>query len=319
MDDPDLLARAIDAIDAANSDDPNIVTVRGRTGPKELLHADLVSEWVGRARRDASDALRLAARGHHFRRWTSPRTSYPPGRAGYLRWRRALHDQHARELGELLVATGYDDATIARVQSLVRKEGLGRPGASGTSAIADVQVLEDALCLTFLETQLSDVAARLEPDVLARVLDKTLAKMSPEGLALAGALPLDPGAAELLAAARTREVVTRYLDAMREHDWDGVRATLAPDVERMGPYRDFYRTRDGYGRFLQETITALRGYELVVHRMIGDGTTVTVELSETVDDGDGRLRTEEAVVFDVLGGLIERVAVYLQSSEHLGN
>ena len=48
-----------------------------------------------------------------------------------------------------------------------------------------------------------------------------------------------------------------------------------------------------------------------------DGGTVAVELSETVDDGDGRLHTDETVVFDVAGGLITKVAVYLQTSEHV--
>ena len=101
------------------------------------------------------------ARGHHLRRWTSPRSSYPEGRAGYLRWRKALHEQHARELGALLEATGYDNATIERVQAIVRKDGLGRAGTDTAT-----QTLEDALCLVFLETQLPEVAAKLEPDDL---------------------------------------------------------------------------------------------------------------------------------------------------------
>ena len=36
---------------------------------------------------------------------------------------------------------------------------------------------------------------------------------------------------------------------------------------------------------------------------------------ETVDDGDARLETAEAVVFDTAGGLITSVAVYLQTSD----
>jgi hypothetical protein len=49
--------------------------------------------------------------------------------------------------------------------------------------------------------------------------------------------------------------------------------------------------------------------------MIADGGTVAVELSETVDDGDARLHTDETVVFDVTDGVISRVGVYLQASE----
>ncbi len=42
---------------------------------------------------------------------------------------------------------------------------------------------------------------------------------------------------------------------------------------------------------------------------------MAVELTETVDDGSDRLRTDEIVVFDVVDGLIAQVAVYLQTSE----
>src|SRR5262249_40521038 len=78
----DRVQAAWAAIDAANGEDPTIVSVRGRTGPKEILHAELVTEWVTRLDPDAPDALLLAARGHHLRRWTVPRATYPSGRAG---------------------------------------------------------------------------------------------------------------------------------------------------------------------------------------------------------------------------------------------
>lgn len=186
----DRLAAAVSAIDAVNADDPNVVTVRGRTGPKEVLHAELVTEWVQRLHPGPSDALLLAARAHHLRRWSVPRTSFPSGRAGYLRWRKSLHAQHATELGALLTEAGYDSEVIARAQALVRKEGLGHD--------PEMQVLEDALCLVFLETQLTDVAARLADDTLERVLDKTAKKMSEAGRAAIADLALSPDAAALL-------------------------------------------------------------------------------------------------------------------------
>ncbi len=304
------LRAALAAIDDANRADPTIVTVRDRTGPKEIIHADLVTEWVLRLRPDADDALLLAARGHHFRRWTVPRASYPEGRAGYLRWRKDLHGQHARELGVVLGDAGYDEATIARVQSIVRKDGLARAGEHD-----DVQVLEDALCLVFLETQLVDIAARLDPAKLPGVITKTAHKMSAAGLAQIAHVPLGPGAHRILDEAFARDVVQRYLDGLAAADWAAVSASLAPDVERIGPYRDIFRGRREYADFLQNTVSALSGYELVIAGMIADGNRVAVELSETVDDGDARLHTDETVVFDVAGGLIARVAVYLQTSE----
>ncbi len=93
--DSDRFARAIAAIDAGNAEDPNVVTVGERTGPKEIVHAELVTAWVERLRPDASEPLLLAARGHHFRRWTVPRSSAPAGRAGYLKWRKSLQVQTA--------------------------------------------------------------------------------------------------------------------------------------------------------------------------------------------------------------------------------
>ena len=86
-------------------------------------------------------------------------------------------------------------------------------------------------------------------------------------------------------------------------------------MHRVGPYRDVYDGRDAYAAFLETTITALSGYELAVERTTAGGGTVAVELSETVDDGSERLRTDEVVVFDVVDGLIAQVAVYLQASE----
>ena len=307
---PDRLRAALAAIDEANAADPNVVTVGGRIGPKEIVHAELVTEWVLRLAPDAGETLLLAARGHHFRRWTLPRASYPSGRAGYLRWRKALHEQQARELGAIVGAAGYDDADVARVQALVRKEGLATAAPTD-----DVQVLEDALCLVFLETQLVEIAGRLDPEKLPGVITKTARKMSEPGRSAIAEVPLGPGVRRLLDEAFARDVVQRYLDGLAANDWSAVADSLSPDVERFGPYNDDFHGRNEYAAYLQQTISALSGYELVVHRVIADGSRTAVELSEIVDDKGERLRTDETVVFDVAGGLIARVAVYLQSSE----
>lgn len=191
------LAQAFAAIDAANGADPARIMVRGEERPKELAHAELVTEWVRRLEPEAGEALLLAARAHHLRRWTIPRATYPEGRSGYLRWRKALHEQHAKEVAEILVGVGYDDAPIARVQDLVRKRRLGKDD--------EVQVLEDALCLVFAETQLHDLAQRVEPEKMVDVIRKTLVKMSPRAIDLTKELDLSEESRALLARALAPE------------------------------------------------------------------------------------------------------------------
>ena len=148
-----MIDEAFAAIDAANADDPNTIVVRGERRPKERAHAELAVEWVRRLVAEPSDELLLAARAHHLRRWVVPRSDYPEGRAGYLRWRTDHKRRQAAEAAEILAAHGYGPEEVARVAAIVEKRGLGTDPA--------VQVHEDALCLAFLELQLDPVAAQL--------------------------------------------------------------------------------------------------------------------------------------------------------------
>jgi hypothetical protein len=184
---------AVAAIDAANAGDPHTVVFRGEVRPKELLHAELMTAWVKRLQPDATEAQLLAARANHLRRWVVPRSTFPDGRAGYLRWRREQKDRHAREVGEILVAAGFDEGTIERVGAIVRKDGLGDDPA--------VQVHEDALCLVFLQTQFDPVAEKLGDDKTVDVVRKTLNKMSAEGRSAAIGLDLSDHGRSLIEAA----------------------------------------------------------------------------------------------------------------------
>jgi Domain of unknown function (DUF4202) len=186
----DRLAAALAAIDAANADDPNVITVDGVERPKELAHAELMTRWIRTLDPDCSEEQILAARAHHLRRWTIPRASYPDGRAGYLRWRTALKRQHGDDVGAILRDAGYDDESVARVQAIVTKRSLGQDHA--------VQVHEDALCLVFLETQLDELASRMGDDKTVDILQKTAKKMSPAGLEAARGLQFSPPASALL-------------------------------------------------------------------------------------------------------------------------
>jgi hypothetical protein len=187
------LARAIAALDALNAADPRMLSYRGELRPRELLQSELATEFLRRLAPDAGEALQLAARAHHLRRWEMPRSRHPAGRQGYHRWRRELQDFHARALVPVLEAAGYGHDAIQRVQALVRKQDLGSD--------PEVQHLEDALCLVFLQTELEDVAERLPPERLSAVLARTLRKMSARGREEAQRCELSPRARELLARA----------------------------------------------------------------------------------------------------------------------
>ena len=179
------LRRALDRIDEINSADPHQIRLRGEVRPKELTHAGLVSAWIERLRPGADDALRIAARGHHVRRWAIPRGEYPQGRRGYLRWRQALQELHAATVGDVMSEAGYGAADIRRARDLVRKKNLRRD--------PDAQALEDALCLVFLETQLGAFRTGRPDERTAEILRKTWGKMSADARALALELDLAPG------------------------------------------------------------------------------------------------------------------------------
>jgi hypothetical protein len=180
------LDEAFAAIDAANADDPATIVVGGRRRPKEQAHAEMAVDWIRRLVAEPSDALLLAARAHHVRRWEIPRSSEPEGRAGYLRWKRGLQQHHAEVAARVLGGAGVDEATIERVQALVRKERLRTD--------PEVQALEDALCLVFIETQFGELAAQLGDDHMVEVVAKTLRKMTDAARTAALGLSLDEAA-----------------------------------------------------------------------------------------------------------------------------
>ncbi|MEY2467322.1 MAG: hypothetical protein QOF21_20 [Actinomycetota bacterium] len=161
---------AIDAIDAANAQDPRTLVVRGSSRPWSLGEAELATIWLDELRPDAPDALRLAVRAHHLRRWETPRSTYPEGRSGYLKWRKHLYDVAADHAADAMRGAGFDDDTIDRVATIMHKRSL--------TTDPDAQSYEDVLCLVFLESQFADFAARTEPDKLDGIVSKTLAKMS---------------------------------------------------------------------------------------------------------------------------------------------
>lgn len=171
---PKDLARfetALRRFDEENSRDPNTQTVAGLSHPRELIYAHWLTSWVLKLSPEASEELRLAARCQHLCRWVIARDSYPMTRPGYLKWREDLKKFHAKRAGEVLREIGYPEDVIHRVQDLNLKKNFPND--------PDGRVLEDALCLVFLEHQLGDLAAKTADDKMITALQKSWQKMTP--------------------------------------------------------------------------------------------------------------------------------------------
>ena len=178
----------IDRFDEENSRDPN--SENGR--PRELLYAERLTNWVLKLCPNASEPLRLAARCQHICRWQSPRENYPMTKPGYLKWRADLKKFHAEKSAAILREVGFDDDTIARVQNLNLKKNF--------PADAECRVLEDALCLVFLEFQFAALVAKSDDEKMVNAVRKSWEKMTEA--ARAEALKLNFGEREKSLIAR---------------------------------------------------------------------------------------------------------------------
>ncbi len=161
---------ALMGFDEANAEDPNTETVNGQPVPKELVYGRRMSARLAAFAPDAPETVQLAARAQHIRRWEVPRDSYPEGRAGYLKWRTDLYKRHGEIAGTIMERFGYDADAIEGVKTLLRKRGL--------KTDPDVQLLEDVICLVFLEHYFHDFAQKHDEEKLIPIVQKTWKKMT---------------------------------------------------------------------------------------------------------------------------------------------
>ena len=184
------LEQVLDAIDHLNADDPNIEVVDGLERSKEQLYSERMSAQMQAFCPDASDELRIAAHAQHVRRWMFKRSDYPQGKAGYYRWRIELGKMHGQLAAEETARAGYSDESQEAVFKLLTKQGIKRN--------ADVQILEDVICLVFLQYYFMPFAAKHAEDKVISIVQKIWAKMSDQGHSAALALNLEEGAKALI-------------------------------------------------------------------------------------------------------------------------
>lgn len=179
--------QAIAKFDAANNEDPNQETFEGKVYPKELLYAQRMSAMLKQFAPDASELMQLAVRCQHICRWKIPRDTYPMDVTGYRNWRTSLYKFHGDVAGAIMREAGYDEASIIKLQGLLRKEKL--------KTNPETQMLEDVVSLVFLQHYLEEFVSKYNhyaEEKLLDILRKTWRKMSDAGHAAALKLNYTP-------------------------------------------------------------------------------------------------------------------------------
>ncbi len=172
----DKLKRAFELFDDYNKRDPNLTTWEDETYSYEYFYALQLYNWVLKLEPDASEALLLASKSQHIGRWEIKRDAYPAGKSGYLKWRSDLGKYHAEKAGELMKIAGIADAIVEQAQKIILKKQI--------KVDPEVQVMENALCLVFLQFQFEAFLKKhieLDEPKVIHILKKTWAKMSEAG------------------------------------------------------------------------------------------------------------------------------------------
>ena len=180
--------RAVQLIDEAHAQDPKKVTIDGQEVPYELHYGQKMTSYLERRSPNASDALKLAVRAQHFRRWEVPRDSYPMTRIGYHSWRTFLKKRQAQLVGPILEECGYSTEAVQKAMAM--REG-----------DPETQVLEDVACLVFLDDQFEEFEKGHDEEKIIKILQKTWVKMSPEGHKMALEIPMAQRCQDLVAKA----------------------------------------------------------------------------------------------------------------------
>lgn len=178
---PTRFETAIAIIDKKNAEDTNTYQVEGLEYPKELLYSQRMTRTLLQFEPNASKALQIAARAQHICRWKIQRNEYTIDRAGYLKWRETLKKMHADITGEILQQVGFDTQFIDRVQKIILKKLIKKNEES--------QILEDIICLVFLDYYFDEFAAKHADEKIIDILKKTWVKMSDKGHEAALKLP----------------------------------------------------------------------------------------------------------------------------------
>jgi len=182
--DSDKFNKTMCAFDEANAKDPN---------NKELIYAQRMTDCLNNYDPDASEALQLAVRCQHIRRWEKPRSEYPEGKAGYYKWRTNLYKYHGDVAAKYMIQEGYDKEMVNRVKTLLLKKEI--------KSNEESQALEDVVCLVFLKYYFDDFITKHDENKLIVIVQKTWGKMSEKAHELALSIDFSDSAKSIVAKA----------------------------------------------------------------------------------------------------------------------
>lgn len=169
----DTYIKAIAALELAHKKDPTREEFDGQQVPVEWLYANRLLNCLQEVYPNASEELLIAAYCQHLFRWEIKRSDYPEGKIGYYKWRNYLGDYQAEKAIELLKQSGYDEKFNQRVVDIMKKLNIHR--------IEESQMLEDAVCLVFLQYYMEPFTEGKSEEHLIQIVQKTWNKMSENG------------------------------------------------------------------------------------------------------------------------------------------
>lgn len=129
---------------------------------------------------------------------------------GYLQWRNAEKIHHAKIAERILNECGYEAGTIEQVKTLVLKKEL--------ATNAQTQLLEDVVCLVFIEHYLEDFAAKHETGKVIDIIQKTVKKMTPKAIVAVDQLQISDKTKSLLKQATSTTQLFRFEEVFMKDD-----------------------------------------------------------------------------------------------------
>ncbi len=178
------------ALEESLTQDPRKAMFRGVLYPKDLIFTQRAVSWMSRLTADPSEDLLIAAWGHVVGRWKIARDQYPQGTHGYHQYRYAQTKLSCDQVERVLREKRFPDDRVKKIRSIMMNRD--------ASPYPEGQMLEDALCLAFLELKFEGYISEWGEEKYSQILKNTWSKMSGAARELALKIDYSPEGLQLL-------------------------------------------------------------------------------------------------------------------------